>query len=577
MKTSVTFDDKLVSLLLSIENLSITFGSGENKHTAVSGVSLELEQGNSLGIVGESGSGKSLTALSIMQLLPTQATIASGSIRFFNEELLTANRSYLRKIRGQRISMIFQEPMTSLNPVMRCGKQVAEMLIRHQNLSRKEARRHTLELFEKVRLPRVEDIYRSYPYEVSGGQKQRVMIAMAMANKPDLLIADEPTTALDVTVQKEIINLLNKLQEEFGMALLFISHDLAVVSQVARNVAVMYRGEIVEQGTSADLFSHPKHPYTQGLLACRPPLNGRPERLPTLDEFMQTAGGNTGQVKPSRIAEKRHASHQQLYSVEPLLKVEELEKKYLLKGSFFRSQKEYLHAVDHVSLEVYPGETLGLVGESGCGKTTLGRSILRLIEPDGGRIYFDEKDLLLYSADQLKKARRQLNIIFQDPYSSLNPRMSIGQAIMEPMVVHGIGKSGKQRRERAMELLEKVGLPESHFYRYPHEFSGGQRQRIVIARALSLNPSFIICDEAVSALDVSVQARVLNLLNDLKKEFRFTYIFISHDLSVVRYMSDRIMVMKDGKIVEAGDADEICDHPQTEYTKQLISSIPTFV
>ncbi|MEJ2595044.1 MAG: ABC transporter ATP-binding protein [bacterium] len=575
MKTSITFDGKLEPLLLNIDNLSITFGSGENKHTAVSGVSLELKQGDSLGIVGESGSGKSLTALSIMRLLPTQATIASGSIRFFDEDLLTTSKTNLRKIRGQRISMIFQEPMTSLNPVMRCGRQVTEILIRHQKMSVKEARKQTLELFEKVRLPRVEDIYRAYPHQVSGGQKQRVMIAMAVANKPELLIADEPTTALDVTVQKEIINLLNSLQEEFGMGLLFISHDLAVVSQVVRNVAVMYRGEIVEQGSSADLFSHPQHPYTRGLLACRPPLHGRPERLPTLDEFMQTKKV-ASDGKPSRVAGKRMATHQQLYANEPLLKVEDLEKKYTLKKSFLGKKKEYLHAVDRVSLEVYPGETLGLVGVSGCGKTTLGRSILRLIEPDGGRIYFDEKDLLLYHAGQLKKARRQLNIIFQDPYSSLNPRMSIGQAIIEPMVVHGIGKSGRERRKLAMELLEKVGLQETHFYRYPHEFSGGQRQRIVIARALSLNPRFIICDEAVSALDVSVQARVLNLLNDLKKEFRFTYIFISHDLSVVRYMSDRIMVMKDGKIVEAGDADDICDHPQTEYTKQLISSIPTF-
>ena len=560
--------------LLSVEDLTISFGTGERLRPAVKRVSFSLEKGDSLGIVGESGSGKSITALSIMQLLPPQARIDSGRIEFYGDDLLRSGGRRIRDIRGRRISMIFQEPMTSLNPVMRCGRQVAEILVRHQRLSDKVARQKTLELFERVRLPRIEEIYRAYPHEVSGGQKQRVMIAMAIANKPDLLIADEPTTALDVTVQREIINLLVGLREAYGMGLLFISHDLAVVSQVAERLAVMYQGEIVEQGPAREIFQNPQHPYTKGLLACRPPLDSRPERLMTLDEFMGS------DKEPRKVLHDRQAdrksTQEKMFGQPPLLKVEALEKLYPLKKSLIGKPKEFVRAVDRVSLEVYPGETLGLVGESGCGKTTLGRTILRLIEPDSGRIYFSEKDMRGLNRSQLRKARQEMNIIFQDPYSSLNPRMSIGEAIMEPMVVHGRGNSRAERRKMVMELLVRVGLQEEHYYRYPHEFSGGQRQRIVIARALSLNPKFIICDEAVSALDVSVQARVLNLLNDLKKAFGFTYIFISHDLSVVRYMSDRIMVMKDGQIVEAGDADEICDHPQTDYTRQLISSIPTF-
>jgi peptide/nickel transport system ATP-binding protein len=434
-----------------------------------------------------------------------------------------------------------------------------------------------LELFEKVKLPRPESIYKAYPHQISGGQKQRVMIAMAIANNPELLIADEPTTALDVTVQKEIIRLLNDLRKEFGMSLLFISHDLGVVSEVADKVAVMYKGQIVEQGTREEVFKNPKHPYTLGLMACRPPLGERLERLPTIDEFVSSDKiGSVSKVFHGLVIDPkvRKKRLDLMYSDDPVLQVEDLKKKYPTNNPLFGKPKHFVYAVDKVSLKVYPGETLGLVGESGCGKTTLGRSILRLIEPDSGRLFFEETDLLSLNNSNLKKSRQKLNIVFQDPYSSLNPRMSIGEAIMEPMKVHKTAITSKERKAKAIELLEKVGLGAEHFYRYPHEFSGGQRQRIVIARALALQPKFIICDEAVSALDVSVQAKVLNLLNDLKKEFGFTYIFISHDLSVVRFMSDRILVMKDGKIVESGDADELYTNPQQQYTKQLIASVP---
>jgi len=563
--------------LITIENLSIEFGTGSSTVKAVNNVSLNLEKGKSLGLVGESGSGKSITALSIMQLLPPQAKITDGRIHFAESDLLKLKQSAMSDLRGNKISMIFQEPMTSLNPVMRCGKQVSESIRQHQKISAKDARFKVLQLFEKVKLPRTESIFRSYPHQISGGQKQRVMIAMAIANNPDLLIADEPTTALDVTVQKEIIKLLNELREEYNMSLLFISHDLGVVAEVADDVAVMYKGQIVEQGKKNDVFKNPKHPYTMGLMACRPAVAIRLERLPTIDEFIGADGVSRLKNNFNQIIVtdgERNKRLVKMYQSDPLIKVDNLEKKYAQKTSLFGKSKQVVRAVDKVSLQVFRGETLGLVGESGCGKTTLGRSILRLIEPDSGQIYFEEIDLLAMNAKQLKLQRRHLNIVFQDPYSSLNPRLSIGHAIMEPMTVYRLHGNSKNRKEKVFELLEKVGLSPDHFYRYPHEFSGGQRQRIVIARALALQPEFIICDEAVSALDVSVQAKVLNLFNDLKKEFGFTYIFISHDLSVVRFMSDRILVMKDGKIVESGDADEIYLHPKTAYTKQLIASIP---
>ncbi|MBC8320969.1 MAG: ABC transporter ATP-binding protein [Bacteroidetes bacterium] len=557
--------------MLQIINLSIEFNSGSSIIRAVDNVTLNIKKGQAVGVVGESGSGKTVTALAIMQLLPPQANIVSGKINFNNTNLIGLKNRDIRKYRGNSISMIFQEPMTALNPVMRCGKQVAEIIILHQKVNNKEARQQVIELFEKVNLPRPESIYSSYPHQLSGGQKQRVMIAMAIANKPDLLIADEPTTALDVTVQKEIIALLNDLRKEYGMGLIFISHDLGVVSEVADEVAVMYKGRIVESGNLKNVFEQPEHPYTKGLLACRPPVDKRVTRLPEIDDFM---GGNFDKLETLSNPNDRLIFHKQIYDKEPLLKVQNIEKKYILSKNIFGKTTDYVPAVDDVSFNVFPGETLGLVGESGCGKTTLGRSILRLIEPDSGLIYFDDFDLLSLNSQSLNKQRKNINIIFQDPYSSLNPRMTIGSAIQEPMKVHKLYGNNKQRKEQVITLLEKVGLISEHYNRYPHEFSGGQRQRIVIARTLALNPKFIICDEAVSALDVSVQAKVLNLLNDLKQEFGFTYIFISHDLSVVRFMSDRIMVMKDGKIVEIGDADEVYNNPQSDYTKKLIASVP---
>jgi len=556
--------------MLSVKNLDIAIGSRK----VVNGVSFELEKGNCTGLVGESGSGKSLTALSLMGLLPKQASVIGGEILYDDLNLLSLPEKTLRNIRGQKISMVFQEPMTALNPVMHCGKQVVEIIRQHQKVTRNEARRKTLSLFEKVQIPRPEKIFSSYPHQISGGQKQRIMIAMALANHPDILIADEPTTALDVTVQKEILILLKKLQQETGMSLLFISHDLNVVSGIADEVLVMYKGEIVERGNREKIFGHPEHPYTRALLACHPPLDKRLKKLATLEDFMQKEKNTVFQPE-EELPEKRQLRLAELYRQQPLLKTKELIKSYPLQKSWQGKTIQKLKAVDRVSFEVFPGETLGLVGESGCGKTTLGRSLLRLIEPDSGRIYFEETELLSLSRKALKPFRKNMGIVFQDPYSSLNPRLSIGKAIMEPMQVHHLYKNNAERKQKTIELMEKTGLQAEHFYRYPHEFSGGQRQRIVIARALALQPRFIICDEAVSSLDISVQATVLNLLNQLKNEFGFTYIFISHDLSVVRFMSDRIMVMKEGKIIETGDADEIYFHPHHPYTQKLIAAIPT--
>ena len=557
--------------MLKINNLTIEFGSGDNKKVVVDNVSLNVKRGTSLGIVGESGSGKSITALAIIKLLPPQAIFSLGNIYFDNINLANLDKKEIRKFRGNRISMIFQEPMTALNPVMKCGKQVAESIILHQKIKKKDAHSRVISLFNKVNLPRPEHIYNSYPHQLSGGQKQRIMIAMAIANKPDLLIADEPTTALDVTVQKEIIDLLGSLRKEYGMGLIFISHDLGVINEVADEVAIMYRGKIVEYGSIADVFNNPQEPYTKGLLACRPPINKRIKKLPVIDDFID---GKPIQESAEVFETNRKARHKQIYSSEPNLIIEHLDKKYELTKNILGKPTSFVMAVNDVSFKVYPGETLGLVGESGCGKTTLSRSILRLIEPSNGSIYYDENNVLALNSKELKNQRKHINIIFQDPYSSLNPRVNIGNAIMEPMKVHGLYGNSKSRKEMAINLLDKVGLSEEHFNRYPHEFSGGQRQRIVIARTLALNPKFIICDEAVSALDVSVQAKVLNLLNDLKEEFGFTYIFISHDLNVVRFMSDRIMVMKDGKIVEIGDADEVYKNPKSNYTKKLIESVP---
>lgn len=553
--------------MLKVENLSVSFKSNQGIVKAVDSVNFEISKGMSLGLVGESGSGKSVTALAIMQLLPKQAIIESGNIKFDDKNLINLSPKEIRKIRGKKIAMIFQEPMTSLNPVMKCGKQLAEVYGKDQKLRKKEIKSLIIELFEKVKLPRPDSIYNSYPHEISGGQKQRVMIAMAIANKPDLLIADEPTTALDVTVQKELIFLLNDLKREYGMSLLFISHDLGLISELVDDVAVMYKGNIVEYGSVKEVFKNPSHNYTKGLLACRPPVDSKPARLSTVEDFMN----DDQKVK---VNHKTPLKIKIDNTKKVILNVENLEKHFVINRNFIGKPKSFVNAVDDVSFKVFKGETLGLVGESGCGKTTLSRTLLRLLDTDSGKIYFDEKDVLLLNKKQLKNYRKNLNIVFQDPYSSLNPRINIGKAITEAMKVHKLYKSEKERRRKAEELIEKVGLSADSYNRYPHEFSGGQRQRIVIARALALKPKFLICDEAVSALDVSIQAKILNLLNDLKEEFGLTYIFISHDLNVVKYMSDRIMVMKDGKIVEIGTADEVYNFPKQTYTKQLIAAIP---
>ncbi len=559
--------------LLDIQDLTIHFSGGQEEVPALRNVSLTVNRGEILALVGESGSGKSVTSLSILRLLPTPpAVFKKGHILYSPDgvrqtDLLKESPAAMQQLRGHHISMIFQEPMTSLNPVYTCGQQVSEALRLHKKLSSQEAREQTLYWFERVKLPNPAAIYDRYPHQLSGGQKQRVMIAMAMCCHPSLLICDEPTTALDVTVQKTILQLIRELQQESGMGVIFITHDLGVVAEVADRAAVMYRGEIVESGPVRDLFTQPKHPYTQALLACRPVNHPRGKRLPVVSDFW-------GNDKPQATKPHNFSTEKKSTTPEPLLKVEDLSVWFPVKKSFWGKPLQFTRAVDEVSFEVYKGETLGLVGESGCGKTTLGRTLLRLIEPTSGKIYYNGQELTARSGKSLQSMRRDIQIIFQDPYSSLNPRLTIGSAIAEPMRVHGIGESDRDRRDKVIELLEKVNLKAEHYNRYPHEFSGGQRQRIVIARALGLNPSFIICDESVSALDVSVQAQVLNLLNDLKKEFGFTVIFISHDLSVVRYISDRILVMNRGKIEEIGQADAVYLSPQSPYTRQLIASIP---
>ncbi len=576
--------------LLEFKNLVTEFHTEGTSVKAVNDVSFTLNKGETIGIVGESGSGKSVTSLSAMRLIPNPPGIISGGEIIFHQkdgtttDLLKISEEQMRKFRGNEIAMIFQEPMTSLNPVFTCGNQVMEAIILHQKLNNKAAKSLTLELFEKVQLPDPERIYSAYPHQISGGQKQRVMIAMAMSCQPSVLIADEPTTALDVTVQKTILQLMQKLQTEQEMGILFITHDLGVIAELADKVVVMYKGKIVEQGSVWDIFNNPQHPYTKGLLACRPPLDKRYTFLPTVSDFMQTDDkGNIVDngvsvadfTKKLVISEKtRIASQKALFAKEPVLTIKNLKTYFPIKGGFFGGTTGQVKAVDNVSFDVYPGETLGLVGESGCGKTTIGRTIIRLEEPTSGEMLYKGKDIAKMNAKELRAFRKEVQIIFQDPYSSLNPRMTIGNAIMEPMQVHGILANDDERKKRVEELLSRVNLDPSHFYRYPHEFSGGQRQRIGIARALAVNPKFIICDESVSALDVSVQAQVLNLLNELKQEFGLTYIFISHDLSVVKYMSDRMVVMQEGKIEEMGDADQICNKPGTDYTKKLIDAIP---
>lgn len=578
------------SPILEVRNLVTRFHTETGLVHAVKGSSFTLSKGETMGIVGESGSGKSVSALSIMKLIPSPpGEISDGEILFQSPtqgpiDLIKLDAPSLRKVRGNEISMIFQEPMTSLNPVFTCGSQVMEAILLHQDLDKEKAKARTIELFRQVKLPRPEAIFEAFPHQISGGQKQRVMIAMAMSCNPSILIADEPTTALDVTVQKTILELMQDLQREFGMAIIFITHDLGVVAEIADKVLVMYKGDIVEQGKVIDIFRNPQHPYTKGLLACRPRMDVHMRTLPTISDFMQIS--ESGQMQESAqtvqevVAARVSAPGtqakrlEQLQTQTPILEVKQLKTWFPLRSGLFGRTRDYVKAVDDVSFVVYPGETLGLVGESGCGKTTLGRTILRLQEATSGEVVFDGQNITQMSERQLRRMRKDIQIIFQDPYSSLNPRITIGNAILEPMRVHNLHGSDEKRKARVYELLERVNLAPSHFHRYPHEFSGGQRQRVCIARALAVNPRFIICDESVSALDVSVQAQVLNLLVELREEFGLTYIFISHDLSVVKFMSDRMIVMNKGKIEEMGAAEEIYRAPQKEYTRTLINSIP---
>ena len=553
--------------LLQVSNLCIGFKENGKDVEVVHDISFSLKRGMLTAIVGESGSGKSVTALSLLRLLPPQTNISGTAI--FKQpattalNLLNCPGAEMQNLRGNSIAMIFQEPMTSLNPVMRCGQQVMESLVLHKKMNRKQAKEKTLQLFADVQLANPTAILKRYPHEISGGQKQRVMIAMAMACDPLLLIADEPTTALDVRVQKSIVELLKALQKSHDLAVLFITHDLALVKAFADEVIVMQKGVIVEKGKTASVIDHPVHPYTRALLACRPTIQSKGKRLRIVDDFL---------VENKAVEDLLPAATIQMD--EPVLEVRHLVVQYAVAKNIFGKTTAWSRAVDDVSFTVFQGETLGLVGESGCGKTTLGRAILQLVEPTAGKIILDGKEIQNLSPAAMSKVRKDLQIVFQDPYGSLNPRLSIGEAILEPLKVHGIGSNKKERREIVADLLQQVNMTAEAYNRYPHQFSGGQRQRICIARALALKPSFLIFDESVSALDVSVQAQVLNLINTLKSQYHFTAIFISHDLSVVHYISDRILVMHKGKIVETGTADEIMHHPRQDYTRQLIAAIP---
>lgn len=626
----------MTDTVLDVRNLQVEFPTDEKRVLAVKGIDFKLNRGQTLGIVGESGSGKSVTSLAVMGLVPSPGKISSGEIYFHSStdgvkpvNLLQLSGSKMESYRGSQLAMIFQEPMSSLNPVYNCGFQLTEAIRQHQNVSIAEARRQALSNLQEVRLissdrelrkqyleefrlknpgnplPEENEINHQinqqklaflerYPHELSGGQLQRVMIAMALSCNPEVLIADEPTTALDVTVQATILDLLRELRDKRGMSMIFITHDLGVIAEIADTIAVMYQGKIVESGDVWQIFSSPQHPYTKGLLACRPQLEGHQQYLPTVSDFMEVVTTSSGEKvikeKPVDLQlgmrsleifqEKQDVTSSDLAIVpsasvqSPIIAVNNLQVGFPMRG-MFGIAKRYIMAVNNVSFEVYPGETLGLVGESGCGKSTLARTLLRLIEPMGGEILFEGQDVSKLRGKRLRQLRREMQIVFQNPFSSLDPRFKIGETVMEPLLIHNTGGNGKQRRDRAAYLLERVGLNPNWMNRYPHELSGGQRQRVCIARALALNPKFIICDESVSALDVSVQAQVLNLLKELQGEFGLTYIFISHDLSVVKFMSDRIMVMNKGKIEEIGSAEKIYREPQQEYTRKLIASIPT--
>jgi peptide/nickel transport system ATP-binding protein len=567
--------------LLAIEGLRTTFRTEEGVVVAVEDASLSIAPGRTLGLVGESGSGKSVTSLSVLRLLPDRvATIESGRIRFLGRDLLTLPEREMLKIRGAQIAMIFQEPMSSLNPVLTVGSQVVEAIRIHQKTSKRIARERTIRLFEEVGLPDPARRIDMYPHELSGGQQQRVMIAMALSCNPELLIADEPTTALDVTIQAQILDLLRHLRDSRRMAILFITHDLGLVSTIADEVAVMYRGRIVERGPVLDIFANPRHPYTKGLLACRPRLSVRSRRLPVVSDFMDVEELPGGEIRvlerapspPSAAPEPRPPASPA--EGRPLLTVNDLRVEFPIKKGIFQRVVGHVKAVDGVSFDVPSGRTLGLVGESGCGKTTTGRAILRLVEPTSGTVQFDGVDLARLRGEALRNVRRAMQIVFQDPYGSLNPRLTIETALVEPMEVHRIGATRRERRDRAVALLEEVGLTPSHLPRFPHEFSGGQRQRLCIARALSVDPRFIVCDEPVSSLDVSVQAQILNLLRGLQAKRGLTYLFISHDLAVVRFMADRVAIMSAGRIVESGEPEEIFVRPREEYTRRLLDAIP---
>jgi peptide/nickel transport system ATP-binding protein len=555
-------------MILDIQDLTIEVSQNENKHVLCKDLSFSFGAGETIGILGESGSGKSLTALSILNLLPHSISVAKGKIEFTRKDgssidLTRATNKDLQNVRGKEISMVFQEPMTSLNPSFTCGDQVLETIRKHQAISRGEAKEQVINLFNKVKLPDPNRIFNSYPHQLSGGQKQRVMIAIAISCHPSILIADEPTTALDVTVQKSILELLKELQAEMGMSILFITHDISVIAEIAHRLLIFYKGEIVEQGLVKEILERPQHPYTKGLLGCRTSVYTKGQRLRTIDETSSISNEpriSSYLEQPDKIGNLS------------LLNIKEMNLSFFRSGSFFgtKEKKQILH---HISFNVLQGETLGLVGESGSGKTTIGRAIMKLIESDSGDIEFRGEKVNSIKGKALKEFRKNVQIIFQDPYSSLNPKLTVGEIIKEPLEVHNLLKSS-ERKKRVLELLEQVGLKREHYQRYPHQFSGGQKQRIGIARALAVEPQLIILDESVSALDVSIQAQILNLLNDLKRTYNLTYIFISHDLNTVRYMSDRVIVLKEGVIIEQGTSDELFESPKDPYTINLISSIP---
>lgn len=560
----ITFED-----MLTVQNLTIAFKSQDDFIPVVNNISFNLKPNEILGVVGESGSGKSVSTLAISGLLPKKISkITSGNIIFEGTSLLEYSNAQMTMLRGKEIAMIFQEPMSALNPSMTCGAQVLEIILQHKDITPAKAKVETLQLFEKVKLPRPKDIFKSYPHQISGGQMQRVMIAMAIACKPKILIADEPTTALDVTVQKEIIQLLKALQKETKMSIMFISHDLALVSEIAQRVIVMHKGNIVEEGKTEDIFLQPKQLYTKALIASKPNTKIHLKRLPTVSDFVN----NT--VPTETISDnERRLFRKQLFEQKPLLEVVNIDKEFYSNAGLF-NKATIVKAVNNVSFKVYEGETLGLVGESGCGKSTLGNVILQLHKATKGKVFYKGEDITKLKSKALRVLRKDIQLIFQDPFSSLNPRITVGKAIEEPIKVHKLYKNDDERKEKVISILKRVGLDASHYYRYPHEFSGGQRQRIGIARTIALQPKLIVCDESVSALDISVQAQVLNLLNELKEDFGFTYIFISHDLSVVKYMADELIVMNKGQIEEQGDPDLIYENPKTHYTKRLIAAIP---